>query len=231
MSIRKGYLHFDEIPTLREYSNPLVDGVAIDGQMRAFSESFAAPGSVLQAADGSHLVQYLFLDDAAPVTIQPLELPFSMLCRNETQFFRLRSYAQSGRIVSFFFGWPHVETWLLAVNPTGTVWRSSRRNAWNGTTITHATHPPQAYLDGVEQTIVTSGTPTAGQVKVLTSQPSGQGYFDVTTPDVEGSELLQLLYWPEYLVRFEDPRFDVQAANALVMHATLRELVPAKPAS
>lgn len=230
MADGQGYLRFPDLPVLLQYSDPIIDGVQVDGQLRAFTSSASLPGNLVRAMDGSHVLQWPYVASRAPVSVAPLELPFAMLVRSEAQYLRVLSLMRSGIPVTLFFGWPHVETWLVAANPTPITWNSSRRTAWNGSTITHATHPPRAWVDGVEQDIVTAA-PAAGEVQVPATQPGGQGHFTVTTPSLAGAAKLELLYWPEYYVRFEDPREQIPQANELVLSATLREVLPSLPDS
>jgi hypothetical protein len=78
-------------------------------------------------------------------------------------------------------------------------------------------YPILAWLDGVEQDVIATGTPGTGEVKVV-----GR---DVTTPTLTAGQLLVVRYVPAYYVavtQYGPQRLD--AYNQLTKSAVLTEL-------
>ena len=216
-----GYANFTGLPVLT--TNSVLDGVALDGQVIPISESWERPTRVLRMADGSHVVQRR-LGDVDRATRSPLFFQFEMTIDHESDYRRLMEIAHSGRVVLFFASVPVIDTWYIKHAPgSQATWKTTARVGWGLPGVSHSKHPPEVQIDGVAQTIITSGTPTAGEAKVPETQSGAQNWETIETPAGLAGTRLTLLYWPEMLVTFASPVQSIPVRNRLEFVATLEE--------
>lgn len=162
-----------------------------------------------------------------PITMQEISGQFTWLADDEEDLFRMRRAAH-GAPVLWFPAYPIEDQWLIRANAVGaTIWRTARRAVWDGATYTHAAYPPRVFVDATELTVITSGSPAAGEALVPDTQPPTQEYLEIetNTTDTTGAELLVLRYWPEYRVRFINQDQDIPSANALTMTVQFEERI------
>jgi hypothetical protein len=227
-----GYLKFENHPILDGPAGTVelkIDGYVIQGAIQSWSSGWAAPGARILMADGTFVTQGVLPKPKQPKTMAPRSGSFDITVAYQNDLIRIHRAAEDFSPVLAFFGEPRDDRWLIRNGESGqTEWRTSRRVAYNATTITHATHPPQVYIKTgdslVEQTIVTSGTPTSGQAKVLTSQTSGQYYETVTTPALTAGDELIFHYWPELLV-YVSVSNTIPTTNFYQISVTLEEVL------
>lgn len=203
----RGYLKWDDFPVFDGPAGNValtIDGYTIQGALAPWSSSWNPPGSRILMADGTYVHQYSLPKPTQPTTMQARTGRFEIMISHQQDLIRLHRAAQRVAPVLVFLGEFHEDQWSRANGASSqTSWRTSRRLGWNGTTRTHATHPPYAEIDGVSQTIITSGTPIANQVKVPTAQTANQFYDTITTPALTSGEYLVLRYWPEWMVMLQ----------------------------
>lgn len=149
---------------------------------------------------GTSVSQSFWIGGDTPVNLHPMTTDFKMTISEEADYWAIREAADLGMPVEMWFGWPMTDWWyVVGGDGTRSTWRTSRQQPYNYVTgVTQATYPPAALLDGTPQTIVTSGTPGAGEVKILDSS----GYENVTTPTLDPATYtwLQVRYHPLMLV-------------------------------
>lgn len=202
-----------------------VDGHTVLGSMR-LSQEWETGGVSLRMADRTKLYQNVCPRPKQPFSMAPWAGQIEIKFKYQDDAIRFRRAARFELPVLIWTAVWLEDGWFLRNGESGqTEWRAARRCAWDGSTITHATHPPRASIDGVEQEIITVGTPTPGQVKVPTTQTAGAGYFSVTTPaNPDGSRLI-LLYYPEHIVLLRGPVDDWPEVNAWMFTAECEELL------
>lgn len=204
----RGPLKWNQFPVLDGPAGAValtVDGHAIQGSIAPWSQGWSPAGTRVLMGDGTHAHQLSLPKPKQPITMEPRSGSFEITITHQQDLIRLHRAVNRGSPVLLFMGEFLEEQWLRRNGDAGqTEWRTSRRLGWNGTTRTHETHPPRAYIETagveVEQTIVTSGTPTAGEVLVPTAQTADQFYDAITTPALSAGDYLILQYWPEVLV-------------------------------
>lgn len=182
-----------------------IDGYTIQGAIAPWSFGWSTPGATIQMADGTSCHQMAIPKPKQPIAMEPAVGSFDILIAYKDDFIRLRRASGLPNVL-VFMGEPLEDQWYIANADAGqTTWRTSRRIGWNGTTRTHATHPPSAYIvtgtTQVAQTIITGGTPAAGEVKVPTAQTADQFYDTITTPALSAGDRLVFGYWPERVVK------------------------------
>jgi hypothetical protein len=225
MADGQGPARFPTLPVVREYYRPYLDGVRMEGGSFQLSQEVPSVAAVLQTKAGTHILQFRFRGEDAPISLAPIELRLSFRLRFEGDFRLVQELAMTGQPVTFFPAWPIIDTWLIAAGGASrTAWRTSRRVGWGLVGVDHASHPPRAWIDGTEQTVVTSA-PSAGQVQVPTAQTAGQHYETITTPSGLSGERLKLLYWPEYLISMRQTSNPYRALNDLVTDIDVAEIL------
>ena len=223
----KGPRTWDDFPLLggRPGVTLTLDGHSIRGSVMPWSEGWAPSGVRVLMGDGTHAYQCPLPRPTQPITMDPRVGTWEITIAHQEDLIRIHRAAQRGSPVLAFFNTFHEDQWLIANGDTGqTTWRTSRRIGWNGTTRTHVTHPPYAEIDGTEQTIVTVGTPVAGEVKLPTSQTAEQFYDTVTTPALTAGTYLVVRYWPEMLVTLTI-NYTIEAHNAYRISVGVEEVL------
>lgn len=179
------------------------------------------PGTRHRMMDGGDIVQHQWIGGDCPLNLgRPLSIPVTFQHNSEADWKTLCRVELTGPVRIFLGLWV-VDLWYIPGKNTGqTLWKCSRQFPYALSGVTHASHPPQAYIDGAAQTIITTGTPSAGQVKV----PQAGGYQAITTPSAITGEFLELWYPAELLVTIEGPNTGNPQANLLTYAATLQEV-------
>lgn len=229
MSDGQGYTRFPDLPVFRAqagtltYARPLWNGRRLDASVVPWSETFQTPGEIVQTAAASSILHLRYVSSVRPVGVSPIEMPFTLRLNSQQDFRDVIRDCRAGIPVEVFFAWPVVDCWLIGAAEINQVnWRTSRLAAWDASTITHATHPPRAWIDTTAQTIVTAA-PAAGEVQVPTSQGTAP-YLEIRTPlSITGSRLF-LEFWPMLVGRIEAPTFSVPQVNELIVSGTFKEL-------
>lgn len=213
-----GYLSWDA-DTLR--GPCYLNGVALlDSQAIPVPGWNPAPvGTRFGMADGGHVQQYQYIGGNAPLLGRALEIPIQMQHNREDDYWRMKE-AEAFGPHRFWFGlWLDCSWYIPGRNAGQTTWKTDRRLPYGLPGITHATHPPVVLIDGVEQDILTSGTPGAGEVVV----PEAGGFASLVAPAGITGEMLVLRCPFELLVTIEGPSNAVPQPNLWTYTTTLRE--------
>lgn len=175
---------------------------------------------LLATAGGTEIAQRKWLGGKAPVNVRSTALPVSFNLKDEADYRLLVSRAGRGSAVELYPDWPLFEEWYIPAKDSGqTEWQPARKFPWDITGVDHTSRPPRVYIDDVSQTIVTSGTPTAGQAKV----PEVGGFDVVTMPSTISGTWLRLEYHPVFTVLIARLGQVYEAHNNLVVEAEIIE--------
>lgn len=184
-----------------------------------------APGILMM--DGSHASQRIVPGKTAPrelgrplswaVTIPPIAI--------EADRRALALVEMDGQTVTLYLEQSVFTSWRAGAGDAA--FSLPRRAAYGevydpalGAYVSHSSHPPRAWLDGVEQEVISSGTPSAGQVRI--PDAAGAQWRAVETPPLSDGQILQVEYMPVHDV-VVTPRWSYQELNNLVWSATLEE--------
>lgn len=178
-----------------------LDGRFIEGgEVMYPAQDWASPvgATILPTVANTDIAQLRWLGGNAPTNLNPMSLDVEVQITNETDYWIFQRAAALGIPVTIFFDYWIADYWYIPGKASGqTTWITSRLLPWSLDGISHATRPPAALVDGVAQTIVTTGTPGTGEVKVPTS---GGDYGTITTPSGLTGTYLELRYPPIFLV-------------------------------
>lgn len=139
-------------------------------------------------------VQLRLLGAKAPVGAPPVEIPIQFTVDSTEEYELFLTRCERGFPVELWPAWPLFDQWYLPVRDVGqTEFEPRRKFPWGAISgISHATRPPIVKVDGIEQTVVTSGTPGTGEVLV----PESSGWQVIEAPAALTGTWLQLTYWP-----------------------------------
>lgn len=201
-----------------------LNGVALLDSVANIPASWSpeSPGAILPTMDGGGIVQLQTPGGDCPIMSSALKISITMQ-HNREEDFRRMSVAERFPPVRWWFELPLPCLWYIPGKNAGqTTWKTDRRLPYGGAVpgVTHATHPPLVMVDGVAQTVITTGTPGAGEVLV----PESAGFASVTTPAGLAGELLELWVPFELLVKISGPSTNNPQANLLAYSATLEEV-------
>jgi hypothetical protein len=176
-----------------------VRNVAINGQFIQLSAPGIAftpmqPAPKMQFLDGNTLEQSRFRGATAPTTAREITLQLTLdpVARETDQRLLALVTAVEGQRVELYLDAPLVDRWVVSAGQTAfSTFRTLAYGHIAG--VSAATRPPLAFLDGAEQAIVTSGTPSAGEVLVPDSAGQHQA-IEVPAGTATGSQLLLYSY-------------------------------------
>lgn len=202
-----------------------LDGTLIEGGMaRPLMDLTALMGCrVLVTAGGTGILQRLWLGGKAPVDVVPFaDFPMQMNVRDEADYRLFLTRKGRSMPVELWADWPLFEQWYIPARASGqTEWETRWKLPWSLPGVSHATRPPRVYVDDVQQTVLTSGTPSAGEVVV----PEAGGYGTLVTPvDLDGT-WLRLEYAPVLIVYLAQVKMQYARLNDLVFNVDVSEHV------
>lgn len=203
-----------------------IDGDFIEGGRRTppIKLNTDSPGVTLNTLGNTDIEQMLWVEGSAPVNLGAKNnMQFNMTLVEEDDYWKFRMLQETGVPAEFWFDYVVADRWYIPGMEAGqTDWKTSRKSPWTLVTgVDHTSHPPDAYIDGVQQTIIKTGTPTAGQVMV----PETSGYLTIETPVlVPASDTwLVLRYHPMMMMKLIDLRVDWVTHNRLSVTMDLLE--------
>ncbi len=215
------------------WTTPFVaEGFWIDGDffeakrgVPSISGGSAAPGVALRMMGSTEVEQFFWIQGNAPVGVQnALALRMTVSLQDEADYWKLETWRQRGRALEIWFDWPLMDQWYVPGQETSqTLWKVSRKTPWNQVTgINQASHPPKAFLDGTELTLVASPPADATEFSI----PDTSGFLSVETVVLAPATFtwLELRYHPILLARLERIEFDYQTSNHLVFSMEIREV-------
>jgi hypothetical protein len=183
-----------------------------------------APGVTLKPLGSTEIQQMHWVEGDAPVNLGAGNvLQLNMTLAEEDDYWKFRQLQETGMPVEFWFDYPIADRWYIPGMEAGqTDWKLSRPAPWTLVTgVNHTSHPPDAYIDGVQQTIIKTGAPSAGEVMV----PESSGYLIIETPVlVPASDTwLVLRYHPMMMMKLEELGVNYSTHNRLDVTLQLRE--------
>lgn len=189
--------------------------------MPVFRLDQAMGGAVLPTLARTDIFQFRGLGGDQPVNLHPFDGDLSVTVNHQEDFDLFEEVAAKGEPVDFFFDYWVIDLWRISDATSGqTIWKTSRKLPYSIAGITHATRPPEAFIDEAAQTVITSGTPTSGEVKV----PTVSGYADIETPSGIAGTHLKLRYPALMVGRFLDLRRSYTQANDLRFRLRFQEV-------
>jgi hypothetical protein len=204
-------------------------GVYLDGTQ--IESGAAYPLGGLQALSGSvafdtlgnsQIVQTRTLGAKAPLGVSAGEIAVRMNVKDEADYKLFLTRCERGEPVEFWPDWPLFETWSLALRDAGqTEFQTRRKYPWALSGVTHVTRPPLVDVDGTSQTIVTAGTPGAGEVKVLETS----GYGTLTAPAALSGDYMTLAYPPVLDVLILSVGMSYEVYNRLEFEVAMQEVI------
>ena len=221
MAPEGGPLFWGDSPPLR--AGVWLDGTLIDGgvQLPINEWNRETGAAILPTVGGVDIAQLRWLTGDAPVNLHAMKMSginFNLV--DEADYWLLHRVASVGQPVNLFFDVPMADYWYIPGKVAGqTTWKTSRKLPWDLTGVTHVTTPPHAYVDSVAQTIIKTGTPSTGEVKV----PETGGFGTITTPSGLTGTWLELRYAPQLLVVLRGINFTMQQANFLIVNCPVEE--------
>lgn len=199
-----------------------LDGTQIEsGYAYPLTNLSVVSGSrMLTSVGGTEIVQRRWLASKAPVNVRSIPIRLQMNVKDEADYRLFLLHGQRGVAVEFFPDWPWIEEWYIPAMTAGqTTWEPARKFPWDLAGIDHSTRPPRVYKDDVSQTIVTTGTPGAGEAKV----PIVGGFDVVTTPSGITGTWLRLEYAPVFTVLINEVGMAYEQHNRLVFEVNAVE--------
>lgn len=201
-----------------------LDGVEIEdgaayplGGLQAFSGSVA-----FDTLGNSQIVQTRTLGAKAPLGVSAGEFTVRMNVKDEADYKLFLTRCERGEPVEFWPDWPLFDQWLLSLRDAGqTEFQTRRKLPWALSGVTHVTRSPLVDVDGTAQTIVTTGTPSTGEVKV----PETSGYGTLTAPSGISGTYLTLAYAPVFDVLIQQVGMVYEAHNRLEFEVAMREVI------
>lgn len=167
--------------------------------------------------------QSLWNGGDSPLNMYPMSGTIQMTVGKEEDYWLLMRATAEGRPQRIWFDLPLLDQWYVpAMTPGQTTWRTARRTPWGEVPgITHGTRPPRVYLDGVEQTVLTGGTPNAGEVVV----PETAEVVDIETPalDPNTDQYLELRYHPQIRASLAVLNYTYAEHNVMLLTIELEE--------
>ena len=217
-----GAPNFLQNPPASGLYRPIINGYTMTGVVSAINDERESRTRDMANWAGTHITQILHRGVDQPMTMVPFVGDLEFTVRSEEDRYRWLE-AEDGPIVAAFLGKWIQDTWLItAATSSQTAWRTSRRTAYGTGSITTTTHPPDAYIDDTQQTVVTSA-PSSGEVKLPATQTADQTYEDVTTPSGLSGVRLKVRYPPLQYIRVTAVSEAVRRQNELVFTVSLEE--------
>lgn len=202
-------------------------GQALGECFGSYSEESPGSGMVIDLLAGGSVYQRSPAHRRAPLSLLPAEIELSFKADLEDSFHAFERARAVGEYepVTLWFARPMEDHWL--VSGAETTYTLSRELGFGA--VATGRFLPRAWLrdrqgaTATEQTIITTGTPAAGEVKI---DPAANSIV-IETPDLsaEVGRLLVLRYYPIRLVRVTDLSLDSDAPNDMEYTVSLREVI------
>lgn len=216
-----GAAYFTTYPMLHE--GLYFDGSFVEGGRINILRDWGSQngGSLLPTLGDTDILQLRWLGGDAPVNLHPHAFDVEIELTSEADYWLIHRAQAIGAVVPVWWDYWIADLWHIPSKASGqTTWKTSRWLPWNLSGISHATRPPKAFIDGVAQTIVTSGTPTSGQVKV---PATGGDFGTIETPSSISGTYLELRYPAVFLMRIQGLALTYQQVNDLRARCSLIE--------
>ncbi len=190
-----------------------------------------AVGPVVLPTEAGAIVQHRWVGGDAPVNLNRRldRMAFEFQLMLESDFELIEDYASRGTALRVWLDAWMVDTWYIpGANAAQTTWRTSRHLPWDIAGVSHATRAPSAYFEDASGnrtplTIVTSGTPNPGEIKI---PDSGGTFGDLETEVVENltDTYLVVRYPPVFHVVMDNVQREVRGPNDIRVGFELTEI-------
>lgn len=205
---------FDFTTTKPFQDDPLcvLNGLTINARS-SMTKTPSAGANVVEMFDNSRQVQLDYRDSAYPEVLQFYSFHTGQRAVTETAWWAAKEATKRGRPlvlidydyeVEVFIAGPELENFRLP--------RATAKSLWSGFPITYA---PYVTLNGAAQTVVESGTPGAGEVKIVGAA--------ATTPALTVGDELIVRYVPGFYVVITEMPQDFAGSNDLTRSLTFVE--------
>lgn len=171
-----------------------------------------------QTADGGTGHQVHLVDDTGkyPNTVMAYRWPLTFQAREEGTWYWLLSVSRRGQAVSWIDYGYESDVWVAGTELASfTLTRTPAEDEWAG--FPSADYPKRAFVNGVEQTVVSGSSPSAGQVAL-----SGR---TLTTTGLSVGDVLELRYVPSYQVVVSELPTSLAGSNDLTASGEIREVL------
>lgn len=175
---------------------------------------------LLDMADGSVVIQLPFTDNDGPENPSYYEWSFEHQATEDSDFHLFEDLRSLGRAVWWVPYQIETESFVAVGGQTAFTLRRYLAVAQYPTFDTSA-FPAQAFVDGVEQTVIDTGMPSVGEVKIV-----GR---DVETPALIAGQTLRVRYFPAYAVAIANSDLEYDQFNNLVRSVLLVETAQQVP--
>lgn len=177
-------------------------------------------GSIIPTLGNSDVTQLMLVALDAPMSIQPINTKFSLSLSLEDDYHVFLESHTHGEPVDIWYDLIISDVWSIRHNPSGLLWKTSRKLPYGLSFVTTTNRPPRAFIDSVEQTVVHTSPPAAGEVYV----PNVGGYATIETPDISGGRYLTLKYHPIVVSRVIVDSLTHEDVNDLRMNVAIEEV-------
>lgn len=174
---------------------PWIDGSTMNDIPGPIEREPSFGANVLIAFSGTATVQLDYRGGDHPETFQHFQWPIEVQAGVEADWYLLGKLARKGWPVYFIDFGPEQEVFVAGVELTDFILpRPTAKSIMTG--FPSGVYPVQAFLNEVAQTVIESGSPSAGEVKVVGAA--------VTAPTLSDGDELEIRYVPAYSVVVSD---------------------------
>lgn len=207
------------------WTQPMLQVVIVNGNQLAgyasldWTKPELNPASMRNLA-GGHVTQRILRGVSAPASLRTRTLALKILSGSETDYFALETAEERGQAVAAYPDKVIVDTWD-AIGGQQT-FSTSREIAYGSGLpgLTPSVRPARAFLNGAEQAVVYTGSPSAGQVLVPTTAGAQRRAIVAGAP-LNAADILELRYYPMLYVVFSQVQRGTPQANQLDYSAQL----------
>lgn len=207
-----GVYGFSESKPFQDDPAIVLDGVSLNVKSQV-DKTPSSGVNLLEMGDHSVVAQFDFRDSDLPETLRRYTWKFPQRAVSEAAWWKVKEISAGSSpvvLVDFdyevevFSAGPELETFRL--------YRATAKSLWSGFP---SSYPIIVTLNGVAQTVIESGTPGSGEVKVLGST--------VTTPGLTVGDKLVVRYVPGYYVVVTSIPQQYRGSNDLTREIELAE--------
>lgn len=216
----RGYLYWD---TRILRLGLCIDGRRIKGGFLHPPALYSTPpsGISLPTLGHSDVVQHRWFGADVPVNLSPESISFEIVLSSQSDAESIDDAHRRGIPVDVYTDIAHADHWYIPVSSSGqTLWKTSRKMPYGLPFVNTTVRPPRVLIDGVEQTVVFSSPPSAGEVYVPVV---GTHTSIETVPGISGT-WLTLRYHPVITAIVTKADKDHRDPNDLRMQVTIDEV-------
>jgi hypothetical protein len=211
---------------------PVFAGFSLDCQFGSLEWTHEQDGNVIRMLSGSTVKQTMWSGWANVVNLKRHEFKAEMQLVQEEVHFRLqRVMDMVARSAQWFFPGIWLEDiWVTTGCSSGhTEWYIPRYFPYD--VVTQANYTPLVWLSDwdntlTSQTVVTSGTPSTNEVKIL----DGVESCTIETPDLSAHDGMMIVrYPPKFYINEVEMEYKIEEENDLNLSLEMKENVIGRP--